>query len=114
MIYHLCSREEAEKALSAGVYAPPSLETEGFIHFSTAAQLLGVADRFYRGLKDAVLFEVDETDGENAKLIRFEAVPDSPQVFPHYYAPLPADRILNVLPFPRDGEGNYLLPPAVR
>lgn len=46
MIYHICRRGEAEKAFAAGFYAPDSLQTEGFIHFSTAAQVVGVANVF--------------------------------------------------------------------
>lgn len=113
MIYHLCSRAEAERAIAEGAYEPSSIEAEGFIHFSTAAQLLGVAERFYPDLADPVLLAVDETTPENAALVRFEAVPDSDQTFPHYYAPLTADRICAVIPFPRDKAGRYSLPQEV-
>lgn len=114
MIYHLCSRAQAEKAFAVGAYSPASIESEGFIHFSTAAQLLDVAGRFYRELDDPVLLAVDENAAENAALVRFEAVPDNAQPFPHYYAPLPVDRICAVIPFPRDCAGCYCLPPEVR
>ena len=97
MIYHICRRGEAEKAFAAGFYAPDSLQTEGFIHFSTAAQVVGVANRFYAAEPDLVLLTVDDTNAENSGKVKFEAVPDSDQAFPHYYGPLPMDRVLSVL-----------------
>ena len=110
MIYHICRRGEAEKAFAAGVYAPDSLQTEGFIHFSTAAQVVGVANRFYAAESDLVLLTVDDTNAENSGKVKFEAVPDSDQAFPHYYGPLPMDRVLSVLDFPLDAEAGFLLP----
>ena len=73
MIYHICRRGEAEKAFAAGVYAPDSLQTEGFIHFSTAAQVVGVANRFYAAEPDLVLLIVDDTNAENSEKVKFEA-----------------------------------------
>ena len=58
MIYHICRRGEAEKAFAAGVYAPDSLQTEGFIHFSTTAQVVSVANRFYAADPDLVLLKI--------------------------------------------------------
>lgn len=110
MIYHICRRGEAEKAFAAGFYAPDSLQTEGFIHFSTAAQVVGVANRFYAAEPDLVLLTVDDTNAENSGKVKFEAVPDSDQAFPHYYGPLPMDRVLSVLDLPLDAEAGFLLP----
>ena len=42
MILHIVSRAEWEAAQGAGRYAPASLEREGFIHFSTPGQVLGI------------------------------------------------------------------------
>ena len=39
-IYHITPRQDWEKASSEGTYRADSLETEGFIHCSTSAQLV--------------------------------------------------------------------------
>jgi uncharacterized protein (DUF952 family) len=39
MIYHITSKQEWVSAQEQGEYTAPSLQTEGFIHCSTAAQV---------------------------------------------------------------------------
>src|SRR5690606_27081215 len=59
-IVHFCPRADWEAALRAGVYAPESLRTEGFIHFSAPEQVHLPANAIARGRTDLVLLEVDE------------------------------------------------------
>ena len=59
MILHIVTRAEWEAAQTGERYAPPSLEREGFIHFSTPAQVLGSAGRYYAGRNDLLLLQVD-------------------------------------------------------
>ena len=82
MIYHILVSYEWEQAKDCGFYQPISLDWEGFIHFSTLEQVIGTANRFYRGQTDLLLLEVDETklSGE----LRYEASADSvSDLFPH-------------------------------
>ena len=44
MIYHITSRRAWREAQQRGDYRVASLETEGFIHCSTDAQILPVAE----------------------------------------------------------------------
>jgi uncharacterized protein (DUF952 family) len=60
-IYHITPRAAWEAAQSAGRYSTPSLESDGFIHFSRADQVNGVYQAFYRGQPGLVLLEVDTT-----------------------------------------------------
>jgi len=46
-IYHITSRSAWIDATRSGVYIAPSLQAEGFIHCSTATQILPVARQFY-------------------------------------------------------------------
>ena len=57
-IYHVCSRALATQALAEGSYRPPSLASEGFIHFSQAHQVHGVIAAYYAGLPDLALLVV--------------------------------------------------------
>ncbi len=59
-IYKLLARAEWEAAEAAGVYrGSPHDARDGFIHFSTAAQLAGTARKYFAGVPDLVLLAVD-------------------------------------------------------
>jgi uncharacterized protein (DUF952 family) len=61
IIWHITSRADWDAACATGSYRPASLEREGFIHCSTAAQVVGSADRYFRGRGDLVLLCIDES-----------------------------------------------------
>ena len=59
-IYKLLTRAEWEAALAEGVYrGSVHDERDGFIHFSTAAQLAGTARKYFAGVPGLVLLAVD-------------------------------------------------------
>ena len=59
-IYHICRREEWERAQAIGRYGGSSQDTaDGFIHFSTAAQVEQSAARHRGGQSGLVLLAVD-------------------------------------------------------
>jgi uncharacterized protein (DUF952 family) len=59
-IYHICGREEWQAAQAAGRYSGASQDVaEGFIHFSTAAQVAESAARHRAGQSGLVLLAVD-------------------------------------------------------
>lgn len=118
MIYHITSGEAWRTAYREGAYRAPSLETDGFIHFSTGRQVLRVANAFYRELGDSVLLCVEETKLHAPR--RYEA-PVHPEGqppagssdqerFPHVYGPLNLDAIVMVYPLWQDATG-FVLPP---
>lgn len=101
MIYHILKRDAWTEAKRRGAYHPPSLAAAGFIHFSTRAQILSVANDFYRGEVDMLLLGIDERRLK-AKL-RWEA-PAHPRpksaaatatetLFPHLYGALNLDAV---------------------
>ncbi|MCK9923262.1 DUF952 domain-containing protein, partial [Frankia sp. AgPm24] len=57
VICHLVER--SAWSVGAAGYRPASLGAEGFIHFSTPAQVLATANRYYRGRDDLLLVVVD-------------------------------------------------------
>lgn len=61
MIYHIASKLDWAAAQTRGAYSAPSLQTEGFIHCSTAAQVSHVANAFYGGRADLLLLVIDES-----------------------------------------------------
>ncbi len=59
-IYKLLTRAEWEAAQAEGVYRGSAHdERDGFIHFSTAAQLGETARKYFAGVPDLVLLAVD-------------------------------------------------------
>jgi uncharacterized protein (DUF952 family) len=103
MILHICTRQDWEKALVDGKYRPASLEIEGFIHGSRPEQILGVANRFYRGNAELVLLVLDPSH-LNAE-VRWETADGD--VYPHIYGPLNLDAVITVLSFSANEDGQF-------
>ncbi|MEJ7610454.1 MAG: DUF952 domain-containing protein [Ferruginibacter sp.] len=92
MIYHVTDKETWEKALITGSYEAPSLHTEGFIHTSSAEQVKGVLERYYKGKTNLVLLHIDEE--KLRSLLKYELAPSVNEEFPHIYGPLNTDAVI--------------------
>lgn len=88
-IFHIARGPEWRDALADGAYAPPSIPAEGFIHLSTAGQLLGTLHRFYEEEEDMVLLVVDaDALGPALRWDDIELDDRSVVTFPHLYRAL--------------------------
>jgi len=92
LIVHLCQYQEWLKAQEIDNYQNKSLSREGFIHCSQPAQILKVANRFYREIPDLVLLWIDPD--KITSEIRWETA-DS-EVFPHIYGPINLAAVISV------------------
>ncbi len=120
MIYHIASHSDWTRAQATGLYNPPSLESEGFIHCSRLDQVLTVANNFYQGQSDLLLLCIEE--GELASELRWEApahpkgnifsATKSAELFPHLYGPLNLKAVTAALAFEERGKG-FALPRAL-
>jgi len=112
-VLHIAPIEAWTNASSApnSVYVDPSLESEGFIHCSTAAQVLIPANERFAGRTDLVLLVID-LDRVPAETI-FEDCYETGQAFPHIYGPIPVASVVAVVPFPCQPDGSFVLPPEV-
>lgn len=108
MVYHIATKHDWHTAQTGGAYSHASLETDGFIHFSTADQVESVANTFFAGLTDLLLLHVD-TELLTAELRYDDAVaPDgTTQKFPHLYGTLNLDAIMTSTPIERDDDGKF-------
>ncbi|MDP1546690.1 MAG: DUF952 domain-containing protein [Anaerolineales bacterium] len=102
MIYHITSKQEWASAQQNGEYTAPSLGTEGFIHCSTAAQVVHVANAFYRGRTDLVLLKLAEDRIKSQVKWEAPAGPPAPGIsesdsFPHIYGTINLDAVITVL-----------------
>jgi uncharacterized protein (DUF952 family) len=110
-IYHLALQDEWRVAAeSAGHYRRStlgkSLEDEGFIHCSLAAQVQMIADRVYRGRRDVVLLVIDPSRLKAD--VRVENLDGGEVLFPHIYGPLPVDAVVRVEVVPVDANGRLM------
>lgn len=99
-IFHITRLADWRAAQAQGAYRlstrDRTLEDEGFIHCSYANQVAGVASRYYRGLDDLVLLQIDR-ERVNAE-VRDESV-GGDERFPHIYGALNLDAVMQVRPF---------------
>jgi uncharacterized protein (DUF952 family) len=108
LIYKICDAATWAKAERDGVFCGAAIDlADGYIHFSTAAQLADTAAKHFAGQRDLVLAAVDaEALGFGLK---WEPARGG-ALFPHLYAPLPMSAVRWVKPLPLDRKGLHLLP----
>jgi uncharacterized protein (DUF952 family) len=102
-VLHLTTAAEWTAAQRAGSYTVStrgrSLAEEGFIHCSQPHQVEGVRQRFFAGVPDLLLLEVD-TDLLTSPW-RVEPVAGTGESYPHVYGPLDLEAVVAVRPVPR-------------
>jgi uncharacterized protein (DUF952 family) len=108
LIYKICSEALWRDAERAGVFLGAGVDaTDGYIHFSTAAQAPETAARHFGGQDDLVLVAVDaQALGE---ALRYEPSRGG-DLFPHLYAPLRLDAVRWVRPLPLGPDGRHVFP----
>ncbi len=111
MSYHLSTPSEWADAQASGDYTSSSrdrtLEQEGFIHCSYAAQVPGVLERFYVGAGPLLILTIDPAlltatwrDDEIAPGV----------FFPHVYGPVNTSAVVTVTPLDPGTDGSYEVP----
>src|SRR3712207_1717338 len=109
IILHIVEKEAWRKAKEQNVYAPQSLQTEGFIHCSTLETVVEVANRLFRGQPNLLLLCID-LEKVAAKVL-FEKVADPEGwIFPHIYGTLNVDAVVREIDFEPDANGLFTLP----
>ena len=84
-------------------------QNDGFIHFSTAEQLVSTLKKFFHGESKLILIAVDSEIFKEE--LKWE-IAENNQSFPHLYGPLKLDFASWVAPIELDGE-THILPSAV-
>jgi uncharacterized protein (DUF952 family) len=107
-IYHLSRRADWALAKRAGVYAGSAEDTvDGFLHFSTASQVIESARKHRSGEPDLVLLEVDANAlGEELK---WEPSRGN-QLFPHLYGQLPVTAVAAEHDLPLGPDSQHVFP----
>lgn len=107
-IYKICPAEMWQAAVAAGVFRGAAIDlTDGFIHFSTAAQVQETAARYFKGVAGLVLVAFD--DAALGPGLRYEPSRGG-DLFPHLYGPLWARAALWVKPLGLRADGGFDFP----
>lgn len=98
IVYKIVARGEWAAGEKAGWFEGTAVDTaDGFIHFSTAAQIEETARRHFAGEIDLLLVAVD-ADALGG-VLRWE-LSRGGDLFPHLYGPLPLSAVRAVRPLP--------------
>jgi uncharacterized protein (DUF952 family) len=108
IIYHMCRAEEWTVAVAAGSYRGSSQDlADGFIHFSTAAQIVESARRHRAGQEGLLLLAVDAARlGDRLKWEKSRGG----DLFPHLYGPLDPAESESAVPLPLGPDGVHVFP----
>jgi len=108
LLFKICPASLWRQAERAGVFRGSEADRrDGFIHFSTAAQVEETAAKHFAGQRDLLLVRVD-----SAKLgSRLKWEPSRGGVlFPHLYGDLDLTVIQKVEPLPLGDDGQHIFP----
>ena len=108
LIYKIAPRALWREAEARGIFAGAPVDlADGYIHFSTAAQVRETAAKHFAGQDDLLLVAVD-AEGLGAAL-KWE-VSRGGALFPHLYAPLDPAVATWVKPLPLGEGGAHVFP----
>lgn len=110
-IYKIAPAELWRAAERAGRFegAPVDL-ADGFIHFSTAAQVRETAEKHFRGQRDLLLVAVDP--GRLGAALVWEPSRGG-ALFPHLYGSLDLSAVISVEPLPTNADGGHSFPETI-
>ncbi len=108
VVYKILTSGQWEAAEKVGVFegAPVDL-ADGYIHFSTAAQVAETAARHFSGQGGLLLIAVDAEKLGDALVFEPSRGGD---LFPHLYGPLPLEAVLSAEPLPLGADGRHRFP----
>jgi uncharacterized protein (DUF952 family) len=107
-IYRILTQQAWSKAQADGVFCGSEHDVrDGFIHFSTAAQVAETAAKHYTRMTGLVLLWVNVEPIAHA--LRWE-VSRGGASFPHLYAALPCNAVIRAAPLEVDANGVHVLP----
>ena len=111
LIYHICRADEWAIAQQSDAYGGSSQDQfDGFIHFSTAAQVRVSAAKHRAGQDGLVLLSVDV--GSLGGVLKWEESRGG-ALFPHLYGDLSVSAVVRVEPLLLDQNGHHMFPSSI-
>lgn len=110
-VYKICSRGDWKRAAEAGEYTGSEDDRrDGFIHFSTAAQVAESVGKHFAGQDALVLVAVNAA--QLGDKLKWEPSRGG-GLFPHLYGILPVEAVHSVDPLPLGADGAHRFPEGV-
>ena len=110
-LYKILAAADWAEAEARGRYDGSAVDRrDGYIHFSTAAQVAETARRHFAGRDDLLLLAVDA--GALGDALRWEPSRGG-DLFPHLYVPLPMSAVRSVEPLPLGPDGHHVFPAGI-
>lgn len=107
-IYKIATRAQWEEAKADGLFRGAPIDLAGgFIHFSTAGQLLETASKHFAGQDDLLLLTVEAQALGTG--LRYEPSRRG-DLFPHLYGQLALEAISKIDAISLDEDGMHILP----
>lgn len=108
VIFKICDGGLWAEAVRSGVFKGAPVDREdGYIHFSTADQVVETARRHFRGIEGLVLAAIEKSRLGSA--LRYEPSRGG-DLFPHLYGDLPMSAVRWTVPLPLGPDGHHLFP----
>lgn len=108
IVYKIVPASLWQAAREAGHFDGSPIDvTDGFIHFSTAAQAVETAARHFAGQSGLLFVAVDGAALGEALVYEPSRGGD---LFPHLYGPLPMSAVLFESPLPLGPDGKHVFP----
>jgi uncharacterized protein (DUF952 family) len=108
IIYKICDAATWRAAEEAGTFHGAGIdERDGYIHFSSAAQVKETAGMHFAGVAGLLLVAVDAS--RLGPALKWEPARGG-ALFPHLYGVLALDRVLWAKPLPLGADGRHVFP----
>ncbi|AVX05440.1 DUF952 domain-containing protein [Maritalea myrionectae] len=112
IIYKVCPNADYQAAKAEGhYYGMPIDRDDGYMHFSTAAQLRETLEKHFSGQAELVLLYVDAERVENH--LKWEPSRGG-DLFPHLYSDLNMAHVIKAHDLETDENGQFILPDDIR
>lgn len=110
-IYKICSRDAWQQAAAAGTFVGAEIDLQdGYIHFSTAAQVKETVAKHFHGQSDLVLVAVESE--QLGEALKWEVSRGGAE-FPHLYSALDTTLANRVDDLPLDADGGHIFPASL-
>lgn len=114
LIYTLVRVADWRAAEQSGAYHGSADDRrDGFLHFSTPAQLRASAAKHRAGITDLLMVEVAAAALGEALKWEPASGGSRPGLFPHLYGALPLSAVAQVVPLPLGADGLHQFPPSI-
>ena len=105
LIFKIVSEAEWNQAVASGVFRGAEIDlSDGYIHFSTSAQVGETASKHFSGRRDLLLVAIDATQLGDA--LKWEPSRGG-DLFPHLYGELDLDLVKDARPLPIGENGEH-------